>query len=399
MGLAHSPKIVTDGLVFYYDMHNYQKSWKGMPITNLLSNNLSSTNSYKTLNYGKYSGTYNGWSATGITNDNPRTVLFNGSINVSSSTFYTLSCLYWSSNSILDDVYLKFSDTGWPESTYYIQPFSSQSVTRNGNFSVTDLNNGWKYCTGTFQTLSTTTTLEQLFFDVDVSGIQVFIANIQFEQNLFATPYVNGTRSNTQSIVDLTNRNTITATSLTYASDETFSFTYSNPSYITIPLSTAFNKTEGTMNFWLYPTRYNGGNGYFVNREDANANAVDWFWIGPYSDTFYFRLGNGSDCCSNDLAFGSVSTVIPLNTWVNMCFTWKANETSAIYKNGTLLTSRSIGNVPATNPASNGRIGLGHANADNYFDGKMPAVQIYNRQFNATEVLQNFNALRGKYGI
>ncbi len=200
-------------------------------------------------------------------------------------------------------------------------------------------------------------------------------------------------------ISDLIGQSTIIPQNLTYNSDSTFNFTYSNPSYITIPLASAFNKTEGTMNFWVYPTRYNGGNGYFVNREDSTPNATDWFWIGPYSDTFYFRLGNGSDCCSNDLSFGSVSSVIPLNTWTNMCFSWKANNTSVIYKNGVLLTSRSIGNVPSTNPASNGRIGLGHSNADDYFHGRMPLVQIYNRQLSAVEVFQNFNSMRGLYGI
>jgi len=35
MALNHSPKIVTDGLVFAYDMANTQKSWKGAPSTNL----------------------------------------------------------------------------------------------------------------------------------------------------------------------------------------------------------------------------------------------------------------------------------------------------------------------------------------------------------------------------
>lgn len=82
-----------------------------------------------------------------------------------------------------------------------------------------------------------------------------------------------------------------------------------------------------------------------------------------------------------------------------MCFTWVANGTSAIYKNGSLLTSRTIGNVPATNPASNGRIGLGHSNADNYFHGKMSNVSIYNRALSALEVKQNFNAIRGRYGL
>ena len=219
MALSHSPAVVTNGLVYYHDMGNTQKSWKGAPAVNLFGTNLSATNFQKTL-----SGiTYNGYRAVGVTNDNPRITLFNGSLTVAASTFYTLSCLYWSSNDIVDDVYLYFTDTGWPESTYYIQPFSTQSVTRNGSFSITDLGGGWKYCVGTFQTLATTTTLGQIFYDVDTAGVEVFITNIQLEQNTFATPYVAGTRSNTQAITDLTGTNTVTATSLTYANNE-FSF-------------------------------------------------------------------------------------------------------------------------------------------------------------------------------
>ena len=170
--------------------------------------------------------------------------------------------------------------------------------------------------------------------------------------------------------------------------------------YVSIPLSTSLNKTQGTMNFWVYPTRYNGSNGYFVNRDDSTANAVDWLWIGTYSDTFYFRLGNGSDCCSNDLTFSSVSSVIPLNSWTNMCFTWVSNGTSAIYKNGTLYTSRSIGNVPSTNPSLTGRIGLGHGgNGDEYFAGRISNTSIYNRALSAAEIQQNYNALKSRFGL
>jgi hypothetical protein len=34
MALSHSPKVTTDGLVFYYDMNNSKKSWIGRPTTN-----------------------------------------------------------------------------------------------------------------------------------------------------------------------------------------------------------------------------------------------------------------------------------------------------------------------------------------------------------------------------
>ena len=232
-------------------------------------------------------------------------------------------------------------------------------------------------------------------------NMKVDLANIQFESGSVANNTAAYTRSNTQSIIDLTGNgsNVVTAGSLTYASDGSFSFTSGNPSTVQIPLATAFNKLAGTVNVWIYPTSYNGGNGIFSNRTDSTPNAVDWLWIGPYSGTFYFRIGDGSTCCNNDNSFANYYTLVPLNTWTNLCCTWSSGGTSAVYINGQLYQSRAISTIPSTNPASYGQFGLGHSNAATYFDGKMPIGQIYNRQLSSAEVLQNFNAIRGRYGI
>ena len=397
MALAHSPSIVTNGLVFAYDMANTQKSWKGKPSTN----------------YIKATPT---WAGDGVNQSS----FTKGSVEITNPIFmyYGLKTFLWSPGASLN-CYLQSDDivggTATTSATWtfscYVKAEDSRPITALNVYmyfptgdgastgTITDAGNGW-------YRISRTRTGTESY--IALAGFTGFVANIRYylsgamltKDDMTVGPLAGDTtRSTANNIVDLTGRSTATAGSLTYNSDNTFNFDYTGPGYISVPLATAFNKTEGTMNFWLYPTRYNGGNGYFVNREDATANAVDWFWIGPYSGSFYFRIGNGVDCCSNDLAFTNFYTLVPLNTWVNMCFTWKANGTSTIYKNGVLYTSRAIGNIPATNPAANGRFGLGHANADSYYNGKMPVAQIYNRQFTDAEVLSNFNALRGRYGI
>jgi hypothetical protein len=366
MSAYSGPEILNDGLVFAYDMANTHKSWKGAPTTNYISNPtnevIATVNEFTVFqDISPIFDTY----GEGV---------YSISADIKSEVAGPI-LLYTASGAVEYNIGYYNADC----ETYYKRfYFNGINVTRTDpgvNYSNLSFYGGY----GT--------------------GRKPSVKNVQVEKNSFCTPFVVGTRSNTQAIVDLTGKSTVTTGSLTYNSDNTFDFNYSSPGYVSVPLATAFNKLEGTINLWLYPTRYNGGNGYFVNREDAAANAVDWFWIGPYSGAFYFRIGNGSDCCSNDLAFGGFPTLVPLNTWVNMCFTWKANGTSAIYKNGVLYTSRSIGNIPNTNPAANGRFGLGHANADSYYNGKMPVAQIYNRQLTAAEILSNFNALRGRYGI
>lgn len=212
-------------------------------------------------------------------------------------------------------------------------------------------------------------------------------------------PNTAATRSNTQAILDLTNNNTITASSLTYASDGSFSFVPANSNRLSVPLATAFNKLEGTINLWVYPQGYNGANGYFVNKDDSTANALDWFWIGPYSNTFYFRLGDGTYCCNNDLTLSNYSSVVPLNVWSNICVTWGSGQSSYLYINSLLKASRTISVIPNTNPSTNGTFGLGHASGDSYFNGKIPLAQIYNRVLSVNEISQNFNATRSRYGI
>lgn len=412
MTINAGPYSVTSGLIFEYNMNNTSRSWKGQPMTNQFAVPTPDSNGYVSFAVNGtgtfrriYEGTYGGYT---ITNNDvvyrydlgSNGCHYHGNdATITAGLYPTFTFDYYLSPDVTS-----FSDT-------YMANFENLGSGVGGSVALPNYNLGvWQTLTINGNAASATSGVRMLLYPGGCSGNrlaatgyilmknpQVIFSSTSGMTAPFVGPY--GSRSTTQSILDATGRSLATNGNLTYATNNTFSFWYTGPGYVQIPLSTAFNKTEGTMNFWVYPTRYNGGNGYFVNREDDVPNAGDWFWIGPYSDTFYFRIGDGSTCCNNDLAFGSVSSVIPLNTWTNMCFTWKINGTSNIYKNGSLLTSRNIGNIPSTNPASNGRIGLGHDNADDYFNGNMPIVEIYNRQLTADEVAQNFNAVRGIYNI
>lgn len=391
--LVHSPKIVTDGLIFYYDMNNTKKSWKGAPTTNLTDVSLQAIQGAPTCTY---VSTEDGWKKYAL-NGTWSAGSYPYSLGVTGITF-TGGVTYSTSCYIKTNVPQKFGSlfTGM---NYVNQPMNNVGT----SFSVAQPDgslyvgrSGFQYTSSTSQTgyLISGTTDGTVFNSVSDF---VYLKSGQIETGSFPTPYVASARSTTQAVLDLVGRTTVTP-SLTYASDNTFSLSSASSNGITIPLTTAFNKTEGTIDMWIYPTSYNGGNGYFVNRDSAEANALDWLWIGPYSGTFYFRIGN-TDCCSNDLSVGSWYTVVPLNTWKNICCTWKSSGSSTVYVNGELVGSRSISAIPNTNPTANGIIGLGHGNADSYFNGKIPSTKIYNRQLSSAEVMQNFNATRGRYSI
>jgi hypothetical protein len=71
------------------------------------------------------------------------------------------------------------------------------------------------------------------------------------------------------------------------------------------------------------------------------------------------------------------------------------------YINGILLSVIYNGTIPATTSASNSvfLIGSYQGIGGNYSDGNIANVQIYNRPLSATEVAQNYNAIKSRFGL
>jgi hypothetical protein len=406
MSAYSGPNKTNDGLVFAYDMNNADKSWKGAPTTNLLSNPLpdGTTTGYGvsggtgTLTYDPLNeaikwvrNTYETWGAYHIVSP-----IFNGNLNTASQ--YTISFEWKTENSsIANSVY-----------SYNLVQGNGQNAAASANLLSNSVlqTNGWFFFKYSFTPLNTgISAFNRVILGNQSTNISTFYwRKLQFENIGVATPFVNGTRSNTQSLLDLKNNSTITANSaVSYLNNGLFEFSPSNSnSTLTVPLSTSLNKLTGTINTWVFPKGYSGSNGIFVNRDDSTANALDWLWIGSWSSgsVFYFRLGNGANCCSQDLTINSWSSICPINTWTNVCVTWESNNFSRIYVNGNLINSRSITSIPNTNPSSTGRIGLGHdSGGTGSWNGSISAFSTYNRALTASEVAQNFAALRGRFGI
>jgi hypothetical protein len=388
--------IIDNSLLFNFDLLNNKKSFIGESTTNLFGSNLSATTATKDLYLGSYRGTYRGWQTTGIANDNPRTTLYNSTLSVNASTYYTLSCLYWSSNDLLDDVYLKFSDAGWPESTTYIQPFSSQSVTRNGSFSVTSLGDGWRYCVGTFQTLATTTTLEQLFFDNDNTGIVVFITNIQLEQKSYATPFVAGTRSSSQAILDLTGNETITINGSPTYNTNSITIPNVNTAFLDVTPTTPFRM--GTSNFTLSCWIKQIDNGANVIVEARDTNLLGYLWVLNYPSTGQITIFLNHN--SSQQSYQSTVSTLPAGSIQNITTVVdRANNNIKHYLNGVLwdtVTGVHTNSISGTTGEMY-RIGYDRGGSTQNFE--IYQYSHFNRALTAAEILQNFNAYKGKFGL
>ena len=97
----------------------------------------------------------------------------------------------------------------------------------------------------------------------------------------------------------------------------------------------------------------------------------------------------------NGWQYGTVR--IPPNIWANVCIS-KNNNALSFYVNGLFDVTRTY-NFNGSTSSTAVDIGFSNRNPSYPFNGNIPQASIYNRALTAAEVQQNFNALRGRYGI
>jgi hypothetical protein len=197
-------------------------------------------------------------------------------------------------------------------------------------------------------------------------------------------------------IQDLTGQNTIVPTSLTYASDGTFSFTGTDSSNITAQINDAStNSISRSWEAWVKPSIsqttaglfghvISGGCTYYCNGGVCIASGNYQFnW---YDNSSYQFLDSGISATANK----PVHIVGTYDSTDNKC---------RIYINGVLKNTGSATNMSYGGAAYSVQIGYLSASG-NYFTGTINSLKYYyNKALSAEEILQNFNAMRGGYGL
>lgn len=153
-----------------------------------------------------------------------------------------------------------------------------------------------------------------------------------------------------------------------------------------------------SMAAWIYPSNINQNGGIVHNGRETGSTGDGCSMM--ISDGFG-NTGNKLTILNNGRGFIQTNYTFPAaNAWYHVVVTKSASDNYRSYVNG-IERSNTNSSTPS-NQTSNFSVGsLDPLNGltGNRFNGRIPIVHYYNRALSATEVLQNYNAQRARFGL
>jgi len=399
MSCEAGPRIIDDGLVFYYDKANTEKSWKGAPTTNVVDVNLDNWDKDISVvtDTGRLLDGQPIYSVTFPLGTLPR-IRYDFSYAINDTFTTSINYRFVSGQASGEAMpHLDLRETGFG-TTYGTVAFTTDT--------------DWHYTDLTYEfTAAGTGSCMMLLYRSD-SGTAVDVVMEfsmgQCEKQTFATPFVDGTRSNTQALLDITGNNTLTATDLTYAAGNEFSFdgtddemhpninwSYLNSSALEVVFySTNHTGTRRTIFGYRHNENYSNptiGSLFIDSDGDLKASVItdlETYRIAvaatsPAEDTFYHVILN------KNTATGLLEIFI--NGVSSGSITFDADTYG--YWSGGYIGADILDIGKSTNNTG------GQGWAADFLEGTIPVCKVYNRILTAAEAKQNFEAIRSRFGI
>jgi hypothetical protein len=398
MATGYSPKIATDGLVFYYDTGN-SKSYKGEPTTNLITDTAAFDSSF----WNQKSGTITANSVIG-----PRGVQ-NAAKIVATNTdpyIYSSAIVTASTGNNTWSIWVKGVGNTVGKSAQVRINFSGTATgTADTNASV-NLTDDWQL----LQTTANVTSGGTIKFGLEapngaVSGDIMYFADPMFEQKSHATQFTVGARSVSGSLLDLTRRKTIDLSNVSFDSDAMLDFDGTSD-YIAFSDNIYDVADEGTISeltisAWVKWDEFCSSGTY--------DEIISWWQGGTntYADGF---LGTsvysviGDSAANPGIRFGdgwtntgyNFTSATDVDKWWNITAV-KTADNAYIYINGVLEATKGSALSWGFNGVAT--IGRHSSGGSEYLNGKIGNIQLHSRALTPAEIQQNYNALKGRFGI
>lgn len=185
-------------------------------------------------------------------------------------------------------------------------------------------------------------------------------------------------------------------TNPTYSSFGNGSFLFDGANYYqTITCAdTISHKTGQSFSYeaWIYFTSFTGYDKIFVGKEGCNVGLME------INSSIYMAVVGPNGPCAGGNVGANVNVAGVLNRWNHYIGTYTAGSSVSLYANGAIVGttafSTALGDYGNT-------LRLGGDNGLAVYTNRcyLSAVRVYNRALNSNEVLQNYNALKGRFGL
>jgi hypothetical protein len=183
----------------------------------------------------------------------------------------------------------------------------------------------------------------------------------------------------------------VNGTSFNYTDGGVMSFDGTNDGCYGTATNDSNIDTEITMEAWFYRAGGNGDRGLILNKENS-------YEIGVNNSNGQFQWAIYSNAQSW-IWLGSSANIT--NTWVHGVVTRDSNSLEKSYINGVLQSSVQRTSSPIQK--INNRINIGGRGGStsprSNFGGKIPIVRVYNKALTQSEIIQNYNTQKGRFGL
>jgi hypothetical protein len=242
----------------------------------------------------------------------------------------------------------------------------------------------WVRVSITATTQATNVTSAYISCYLNTAGDKIYFTAPQFEQKGHATQFVNGTRSTTQGLLDLTKNETITLSNMSYDSNAQMSFDGTDDQFL---ISNPGVGTSFSIEVVIKVDNYSNGP-IFIS---PNSVGIDHFFRVNSNGAIRANFVEIADS-SND---GYTSTTL-INTgeYYHVVIS-KTPSNGTIYVNGVAEDSHTP-TLAAAAWSGDWRIGARWNNTYN-LNGELPILKVYDRDLAPAEVLQNYNALKSRF--
>ena len=386
MALSHSPKIVTDGLAFMYDTDD-GKSYKGEPTTNLITSggiDFSQRSGYTNLQTSQVvdSRSPSGYACEMEVQDganiNPAArSQFGQGTNIPSSGNAFVSIFAKLEGGTYSNITPKIyngSGTAWQSLSALDggSAYLTSEYRRFGYYGAITANPGFSMTKGNSNTQT---------------GQKTRWHSPQVELKSHATPFVNGTRSATQGLIDRTGNTTIDLSNASFDSNAQMTFDGTND-YAEVADQNSLDLTTAMSFEFVVKPDSSQSNPYprLIDKSVYLLHLTSTSPFGIYQNIY----------TSGGLRQTGISSVVTAGNWNHIVCTYDG-QYGKIYVDAELVKTRDFGSVLSCNTNSSSLKIAGDGTTNRPLNGEMPISKIYNKVLTASEVLQNYNATKGRF--